>query len=90
LLARSSTWVKLSSIEFSASATFPKVSLVALARSVRSPWATWLMTVRNWLMLFCSVPCTSGVGAAEAVTLAAARRKFSTMAANSSWLSSCT
>ena len=59
LRTRSSTVVKLSSMKLMESTTLLSESLVTLPRRVRSPRATWLMTLSSSVMLRCRDSCAS-------------------------------
>ena len=60
------------------SVTLPSWSFVTLPRNVKSPRATWLMTVSKSVMFFCSESVTSWLLVALE-TLATARFRLSAM-----------
>ena len=60
------------------SVTLPRASLVTLPRRVKSPRATWLMTVSRSVMLLCRASLASWLLVAFE-TLATARFKLSAM-----------
>src|SRR5271156_1042308 len=67
------------------SATLPSASLVTFPRSVKSPRATWLMTVSSSVMLRCNASLASWLLVAFE-TLATARFRFSAMKPSSSFV----
>src|SRR5271154_3083659 len=67
------------------SATLPSASLVTFPRSVKSPRATWLMTVSSSVMLRCNASLASWL-LVSFETLATARFRFSAMKPSSSFV----